>query len=223
MRGASFNNGGRGGLYSSKRDHHPPDDRKDNYGFRVVLAEALPKPAVVSRPLWRPVPFKLNPLLDGGFVHLLKFDSWAGPKFRLTNAAVRAVIIWQPSPPGRNDYIKVTTRLRDDEHYYAYLTGPSVEVGFYRNRKVTPFQRWPVSPPPQADEAIPLQLACVGSHLAVWVRGQLLGTYEDATLPEEGNVGVQASDGHIQNLEYLDLDGFPEADALKFLGVSPTP
>jgi formylglycine-generating enzyme required for sulfatase activity len=41
MRGASFNNGGRGGLFSAKRDSHPPEERKDSYGFRVVVgAEA---------------------------------------------------------------------------------------------------------------------------------------------------------------------------------------
>ncbi len=45
MRGASFNNGGRGGLYSAKRDRHTPDDRKSNYGFRVVLAPVPPTAA----------------------------------------------------------------------------------------------------------------------------------------------------------------------------------
>ena len=45
MRGGSFNNGGRGGLYASKRDHHTPDDRKSNYGFRVVLAPVSPTAA----------------------------------------------------------------------------------------------------------------------------------------------------------------------------------
>jgi hypothetical protein len=221
MRGASFNNGGRGGLYSAKRDQHPPEDRQSSYGFRIVIAEtAASKSAATIRPIWRPVPFKLNPVLAGGFVHLVKFDSWAGPKFQITNAAVRAVIAWQPDLPGRNDYIKVTARLRADEHYYAYLTGPSVEVGFYQAHKVTPLQRWAVTPPPEPGEAMPLQLACIGSHLAVWIRGKLLGIYDDPTLTGAGNVGVQAGDGHIQNLEYLDLDSLPEGDALQFLDLA---
>jgi formylglycine-generating enzyme required for sulfatase activity len=38
MRGASFNNGSRGALSSSKRDHHPSNARNDSYGFRVVLS-----------------------------------------------------------------------------------------------------------------------------------------------------------------------------------------
>src|SRR6185369_15942358 len=117
MRGASFNNGGRGGIYSAKRDRHVPGERKVNYGFRVVLAEG-PAPQPAARRLsWRPVPFKLNAKIEGGFVHLVKYDYWAGPKLQITNGAVRAVIGWQPEAKGSNDYIKVTTRLKDNEHY----------------------------------------------------------------------------------------------------------
>lgn len=182
---------------------------------------AWPAPAVALGPVWRPVPFKSAAPLDGGAVHLAKFESWSGLKFRITNAAVRTVIAWQPNTPGSNDYIKVTTRLIDTEHYYAYLTGPAVEVGFFRAPKITPLHRWPVTPAAAAGEAIPLQLASVGPHLAVWVRGKLVGTVEDATLTHAGNVSVQAADGHIHDLEYLDLDGLSEAEALKFLGLPP--
>jgi len=38
MRGAGFSSGGREELFSSKRDRHPSDERKDSYGFRVVLS-----------------------------------------------------------------------------------------------------------------------------------------------------------------------------------------
>ncbi len=41
LRGASFNNGGRGGLFSAKRDGHPPGTRNENFGFRVVLAHGV--------------------------------------------------------------------------------------------------------------------------------------------------------------------------------------
>ena len=224
MRGASFNNGGRGSMFSSKRDSHPPGIREGGFGFRIVVAPASPRPtATAAKPAWRPVPFKLNARLDGGFVHLVKFDSWGGPNLRITNGAVRAVIAWQPNLPGSNDYIKVTARWSDNEHYYAYLTGPSVEVGLFQARKVTPLQRWAVSPPPEPSEAIPLQLACIGQHLAVWVRGRLVGTIDDATLTAAGNVGVQAADGHIQDLEYINLDDLPEARALSLLNLDAPP
>lgn len=219
MRGASFNNGSRGGLLSSNRDSHLPGSRNVNYGFRLILAETSATSSPATGPAWKPVPFKLNARLDDGFVHLVKFDFWNLPNSRMSNTAVRAVIAWQPNQPGSNDYIKVTARLRDNEHYYAYLTGPSVEVGHFQAPTSTPLQRWTVSPPPAAGETISLQFACIGRHLAVWVRGRLIGTCDDDSFSEAGSVGVQASDGHIQDLEYMNLDDLPEARALALLGI----
>jgi hypothetical protein len=172
---------------------------------------------------WKPVPFKANAKLDNGLVHLERYDAWVGPRFQISDGAVRAVIVWQPEARGNNDYIKVTTRLRKNGQYYAHLTGPSVEIGFLQGPKATPLHRWVVTPPLKEGEAIPLQLACVGSRLAVWVRGKLLGTLHDTTLTEPGSVGVQAGDGYVQNLEYIDLDGESERASLKFLGLDADP
>jgi hypothetical protein len=171
---------------------------------------------------WRPVPSKLNAPIDRGAVHLQHLDYWTAPKFRLANVGIRAVIVWQPSPPGRNELIKVTARLGDNTHYYACLHGPVVELGHYHPREMVALQRWSVEPPPAPDEAIPLQLACVGHRLAVWVRDRLVGTMDDDTLNAAANVGVQAEDGHIQSLEYLDLDGLSEVEAFERLGLDPS-
>ena len=172
-----------------------------------------------ARHRWRPVPNKFNAPMDRGAVHLVNFDSWAAPRFRIANGAVRATILWQPNPPGRNDLIKVTARLTDAGHYYACLYGPVVELGHYRPPGMIGLQRWAIEPPPGPDEVISLQLACVGHRLAVWVRDRFMGTMEDDTLNDAANVGIQAVDGHVVNLEYLDLDGLSEAEAFQRLGL----
>jgi serine/threonine protein kinase len=195
-------------------------------GSRLEAApdgSSLPEESVstVATPAWKPAPYKMNSKMEGGFVHLVKFDTWRSRDFH-TNGAVRATIVWQPDRPGSNDYIKVTVRLRENEHYYARFSGSAVEIGLYQSPDVTPLQRWVVTPPAEPGEAIPLQLACVGQRLAVWVRGRLVGTMDETTLTGKGEVSVQAGDAYIQNLEYLKLDDVSEARALALLGLDAT-
>ncbi len=187
---------------------------------KETASGAEPKTVAIRRS-WKPAPAKFNAVIDRDAVHLQRFNTWSGPESPKTNVAVRSLIVWQPSPPGRNELIKVTARSTDNEHYYACLYGSMVELGYYRaqNKNMLPLQRWPVDPPPGPDEAISLQLACVGERLAVWVRGRLVGTYDDDTVTGSGKIGVQAVDGHVRNLEFLDLDGLTEAAAFQRLGL----
>lgn len=172
---------------------------------------------------WKPVPFTAKAKLDNGLVRLVKYDAWAGPKLRITNVAVRTVIVWRPEAEESNDFIKVTTRLTKDDQYYAHLLGPAVEMGYRQGPKTVLLRRWEVTPPPKAGEEVPLQMACIGSRIAVWVRGKLLGDHHDTTLTAPGSVSVQARDGHVKDLEYVDFDGESEAASLKFLGLDAAP
>ena len=169
--------------------------------------------------LWKPILPNLGARMDRDAVHLMHFETWGAPNFRMANAAVRAVIAWQPSPPGRNEMIKVKARWTNKEHYFACVYGPVVELGHYRDPDLTTLKRWTIEPPPKPGEAISLQLACVGRHLAVWIRDRLVGVLDDDTLVHAANVGVQAVDGHIQRLEYVDLDGISDAEAFQRLGL----
>ena len=195
------------------------DGESRQAGEARAAAAAEKAAADELRHRWRPVPMKLHAPMDRGAVHLEHFDTWGAPNFRLADAAVRATVAWQPSPPGRNELIKVTARWTSTEHYYACLFGPVVELGYYRAPGMTALQRWLIEPPPAPDEAISLQLACVGHRLAVWVRDRLIGVIDDDTLSAPANVGVQAVDGHVANLEYLDLDGLSDAEAFQRLGL----
>ena len=177
------------------------------------------KKAEVTRREWRPAPAKFNATMDRDAVHLQRLDTWGSPDVQKANVAVRSIIAWQPGPPGRNDLIKVTARWTETEHYYACLYGPVVEVGYYRAPKIIALQRWPLEPPPGPDEAISLQLACVGHHLAVWVRDRLVGVMDDDAVTAPGKVGAQAIDGHFRSLDYLDLDGLSAAEAYQRLGL----
>ena len=168
---------------------------------------------------WQPVPRKVGATVDRDAVHLMHFDTWGAPNLRLANSAVRARIAWQPSPPGNNEMIKVKARWTDKDHYFACIYGAVVEVGYYRAPNLTTLKQWTIVPPPQPDETINLQLACVGHHLAVWIRDRFVGAVDDETLIEPANVGVQAVDGHIRDLDDLDLDGIPEAEAFRRLGL----
>ena len=171
---------------------------------------------------WRAVPSKHDAPMDHGAVHLQHYETWGAPSFRIANVGIRATIAWQPNPPGRNELIKVTARWTETEHYYACLYGATVELGYYRAPGVTALQRWSVVPPPEPGEAINLQLACVGNRLAVWVRDRLVGVLEDGVVTAQANVGVQAVDGHIQSLEYLDLDGLSDEESFRRLGLNAT-
>ena len=201
-----------GALWWSGEKAGTPASMEASSGAARATAEIL-------RHSWRPVPAKDHALIDQGLVHLLNYDSWAAPRFRIANVAVRATIIWQPSPPGRNEFIKVGTRWTDSEHYFAAIHGSAVELGFYHAPTQLPLQHWAIDPPPQPGEAIRLQLASVGRHLAVWVRDRLVGVLDDPAITGSANLGVQAVDGHVQSLEYLDLDGLSEMEALKRLGL----
>ncbi len=188
-------------------------------GAAGAMARQAKAAAEENRHRWKPVPNKFNAPMDRGAVHLVNFDTWAAPRYRIANVAVRATIQWQPSPPGRNELIKVTARLTDTGHYYACLYGSVVELGIYRPPGMTGLQRWTIEPPPGPDEAISLQLACVGHRLVVWVRDRVVGVMDDDTIRDAANVGVQAVDGHVLGLEYLDLDGLAEAAAFQRLGL----
>ena len=193
-------------------DAGPAGETSASLAAKKAVAEEM-------RHRWKPVPSKHNAPMDRGAVHLMHYDTWNASRFRMTNGAIRATIAWQPSPPGHNELIKVTARLTDTEHYYACLYGSVVELGYYRAPGMIALQRWPVDPPPGPDEAISLQLACVGHRLVVWVRDRVVGVVDDSTVTAAANVGIQAVDGHIQSLEYLDLDDLSEAEAFRRLGL----
>ena len=180
------------------------------------------KEAVATRREWRAAPAKFNAVMDDNAVHLQRLDTWGTSEIQKANVAVRTGIAWQTSPPGRNELIKVTARWTDTEHYYACLYGPTVEVGYFRAPKIIPLQRWTVEPPAAPGEVISLQLACVGHHIAVWVRDRLVGVMDDDTVTGAGKVGAQAIDGHFRSLDYLDLEGLSAAEACQRLALDPS-
>ena len=63
-----------------------------------------------------------------------------------------------------------------------------------------------------------LEFAAVGSQLFARVDGQLVATLTDTRL-QEGKLRIQGLTRPVRDIEFINLDGLPEAEALRILGV----
>jgi hypothetical protein len=84
---------------------------------------------------------------------------------------------------------------------------------------------WPL-PHAYADtEWLHVELRAIGDEFAVLVDGKLLGTAHSDALRRPGKAMIYAGPvgGYFRDISYIPLDGIPEAEALKAVGVSASP
>jgi hypothetical protein len=160
-------------------------------------------------------PLGKNATKEGDTLHL-QDNATHGAGITVSNGAVRATFVNDGSM--RN--VRVVTRMGHGQ-YYASVWGDHLDVVYQGppNTKTLKSFRHPALPPKDGEE-VTFQLASIGSTHSVWLNGQLLGTVEDATSTQPGSLAIQALDGRFKSMEWINLDGLPEAEALKLAGVS---
>lgn len=64
-----------------------------------------------------------------------------------------------------------------------------------------------------------MQAALIGPRMTVWLNGERLSEVDGFPAAVAGVAGVQAQDALFRSVEVLELDGLPEAEARKLIGV----
>jgi serine/threonine protein kinase len=90
----------------------------------------------------------------------------------------------------------------------------------------TTLHQFPLREPLKPGQEYELELRVVGQTFTAKLNGKVLGTVTDGTYPQ-GGFGVAVNDRNappalVKALDVLDLDGLPEADALKLAGLPAT-
>lgn len=109
------------------------------------------------------------------------------------------------------------------------LRGDKMAVGptqsntvLFAGSRANPASRLPNLPtglaPPMGQE-MELEIGCVGKQFVMKRDGTLIGTRELPVLDPAGAFSLQGSEVIITSAELINLDGLPEAEALKVLGV----
>jgi hypothetical protein len=160
---------------------------------------------------------------EGGMLLLRKDEMWAPPDHALVrNGAVRATFVWGAVPSGE----RLVTRMDDARQYYVRVWKDNLTFCFhdYQNgqRREKELKAFPFAPDWTQGSEVTLQLASIGRMHFVWLNGKLLGSVEDDAFMEPGQLAIQATDGRFKSMEWLSLDGLPEAEALKLASVSPS-
>ena len=79
---------------------------------------------------------------------------------------------------------------------------------------------WPLPRAYAPTEWLKLEFRAVGDALTITADGVIIGTVKDATLSDAGTATIHAeANGYFRDIEVINLDGLPEAEALRLLGV----
>ena len=183
--------------------------------FSGVAATPKPTPAweshVFATMNLKPRP---NAEMQGPYLHLSGDDSWYAPKHSCRDVAIRTTLAWDAK-------LRNVKLVRDapSPHYLAMLHPDSVMIGIYEGNKDRALKSFRITPTWKEGDEVVFQFASIGSQLAVWLNGQLLGTVVDTTLTGSGEARLQAREGRFKNVDILNLDGLSEAEAIKLAEV----
>lgn len=204
-------------------------DRRASSSTSVATKTAvpsIPKGGAASKatPQWRKTEFANLGLgenrLENKLLHLTK-TSWSpdGPDEQWRNGAVRTTLLWE----GQNKTTGTQLNIRGGNakgHYSARPSDRELEVVFRKlgqpDRLLTKF---PIDPPLKAKQEITVTLAAVGKKLILWANGRLLGSLDHESDSQAGLPNISGADTRFKSFEVINLDGLPEVDALKILGV----
>ncbi len=226
LRGASFNNGGRGGLYSAKRDSHLPGNRSVGLGFRVVLdAEAKRRTATAATSRWR------NAFAESPLKQIIAKADHTPKGYRLPSGNH-----WQISPESQRSGA-VRIRGTDEGEKFASLFILHEDGQLERVRYLARNNEWLLSTGStgrdQTDIAAKrvaatndghpheLLFARMGGRLITALDGKLLHDEADPSdAPGTFMLDIYADASvSMESVEYLDLDGVREAEMLTLLGI----
>jgi serine/threonine protein kinase len=207
----------------------PLDDLSEAEARKVVGVDASVKAA---QPQWRQEEFTTESLgnrpgvtLEAGVLHITQYEGWQPPAVTV-NSAIRATVLWskpnssKPTNGHADRRIVMRSQAGVSNYYYVCLYASTVAIAALDQKRTTDLKTFKLDKPPQDGEEVVVQFACVGRRLAVWVRGEYIGSVEDDSISKAGKAGMQANDGFFKNVETMNLDGLSEAEALKALGIA---
>ncbi len=225
-----------GFIYFSKSPHLPAATSSRSESEALKLAGMSSTPSLTgSAPQreWQRYEFGRMPAAEatqgrkgnemrGDFLRIQKNDSWLNPDNSTPkNAAIRATLNWAPdSAP------KLLFRQQIDggrySHFYARLENEAVRIGSHEmgGAPDVVLKGFKHSLAAKGPCEVVFAAALLGSRMTIWLDGQKLGDVDGAQNQTPGGIGVQAVDALFRSVEFLNLDGLPEAEALKLAGVS---
>ncbi len=152
--------------------------------------------------------------------HALRPD----PVAKLQDAAMRASLVWKADTgdvklSSRYLSSSETVKLPATTAWFARFTATSVSIGTTDNTD-TNVRSIPLNPPIAVGDKVTLKFASIGRRHLVWVNDRLIGEATSEQFIQKGFVRLSAGEALFDSFEHINLDGLPEAEALKLVGVS---
>jgi hypothetical protein len=243
LRGASWYDSDRNLLLSSHRHHSAPALRNYDYGFRCVLAMAAPKPAgAAAYPAgqWVKVFSNLEKVpgvsaAKAGWVRFgpeapaLVVPSQDGGNRTFRNAGVRARFQAKEASFPRWAKLEVrkgASRMVPSLRYIPPATPADsaemrIELTLDGGRKFLTLATAPAEMAMGEGEAYTMELYAIGGLLIGRMNEQTLtARIENPDVLAEGAFGIWGADRNFfRDFEVMNLDGLPEAEAMKLAGV----
>jgi formylglycine-generating enzyme required for sulfatase activity/predicted Ser/Thr protein kinase len=238
-RGGSWNRADRGGLKLSYRGHGMPSNRQSDTGFRCVL-ELGPSTAAVSPAPNLPVSKSSDPKFPPGqWVKVFtkmedlpeanrpntdpqKWDGWipAGsidmPVSLTKNYGVRAR--FRAAAEKRDtSYLILRDSKANNSSISLISPGTALSSQLKQSSGFTTVFQKPSPRPVRTGEDFTLEFAAIGVGIVGRLNADVLQTANDIP-PFEGPGRIVARDP-VRDIEVINLDGLPEAEALRLLGV----
>jgi hypothetical protein len=161
-----------------------------------------------------------NAEIQGGQLHFSNGNWWPLGSRRFRNAAQRVSLIWRENTGN----LKLNFGDQTGTLHYAKLNvartgGQYWQIGYYPGSDVSLTGTDFLKPEFQPGDTVVFQQATIGDRHFAWLNGKRLGSVNHPTDPVGGALMVLAEEALIDRYEYLDLDGLPDAEALKMLGI----
>ena len=154
--------------------------------------------------------------MEGDLFHMRGFKSWIIPDSNLQNISVRTTFVWRSQ--GTDFKVRLRGRGGDNisgESLVGYLSGRTLTLRG-GDSKEPELAKFSVPSSLKEDEEATLQVTAIGSRMFLHLNGELIGEAKDVPLLKAGQACIHTKDVLIRNVEILNLDGLPEAEALKY-------
>jgi serine/threonine protein kinase len=165
-----------------------------------------------------------NARLEGEQLHV-SGGSWLPLESRrFRQVAHRITFVWRDTTKN----VKLISGEGSSAVHYGKLGasrsgGQYWEIGHYPGRDVRLDGSHPdLKPPLKPGDTVVFQFATMGNQHFVWLNGKLLGSATHPAAPEGGGLAVHAIELLLDRYEYMNLDGLPEAEALKAAAIEKT-
>ena len=224
---------------SSVKEVRPSKPAPDAPERRVSSATpSATKPAVPLRnqdgaasnaaPQWRKTDFAYldkkgvgKNRVENEFLYVTNHEGWnpEGPDEIWRNGAIRTTLLWEGPNKTKGTQIHIRG-LSGHGSYFVRPTDHELQVLFGKTGQAERMlAKFPIEPPFKPDSEVSVRIAAIGKKLILWANGRHLGSLDDETQTGPGTPYLSAEATRFKSIEVINLDGLPETEALKMLGV----